>query len=37
MRRAALGETLAHLVVLRRRGRVVNTGTGVDRWRGRVR
>ena len=33
MRQAAVGETLAHLVVLRRRGRVVNHGTTVDRWR----
>jgi glyoxylase-like metal-dependent hydrolase (beta-lactamase superfamily II) len=33
MRRAAVAETLAHLVVLARHGRVVNTGDAVDRWR----
>ncbi|MET7400597.1 MBL fold metallo-hydrolase [Dactylosporangium sp. NPDC005572] len=32
MRRGAVSETLAHLVVLQRRGRVVNTGDVVDRW-----
>jgi glyoxylase-like metal-dependent hydrolase (beta-lactamase superfamily II) len=33
MRRAAIGETLAHLVLLHRRARVVNVGRQVDRWR----
>jgi glyoxylase-like metal-dependent hydrolase (beta-lactamase superfamily II) len=33
MRRAAIGEALAHLVLLRRHGRVQNLGTDVDRWR----
>ena len=33
MRRAAVGETLAHLAVLQRRGRVVRLDGVVDRWR----
>lgn len=31
-RRGAVSETLAHLTVLEKRGRVVNAGTDVDRW-----
>jgi glyoxylase-like metal-dependent hydrolase (beta-lactamase superfamily II) len=34
MRRAAIGETLAHLAVLMRRGRVVRLEGDVDHWRG---
>jgi glyoxylase-like metal-dependent hydrolase (beta-lactamase superfamily II) len=34
MRRAAVGETQAHLVVLERRGRIVRTGDHPLRWRG---
>jgi glyoxylase-like metal-dependent hydrolase (beta-lactamase superfamily II) len=33
MRRAAIGETLAHLAVLARRGRVVRLDGDVDHWR----
>jgi hypothetical protein len=33
MRRAAVGETLAHLVTLHRRGQVTNVGRQVDSWR----
>jgi len=33
MRRAAVGETLAHLVLLYRRGQVTNAGRDVDSWR----
>lgn len=34
LRRAAVGETLAHLAVLMRRGRVVRLDGEVDHWRG---
>ena len=34
MRRAAVGETLAHLAVLLRRGRVLRLDGDVDHWRG---
>ena len=33
MRRAAIGETFAHLVVLERRGRLVRRGRHPSRWR----
>lgn len=33
MQRSAVAETFAHLTTLKRRGRVVNLGTGIDRWR----
>jgi glyoxylase-like metal-dependent hydrolase (beta-lactamase superfamily II) len=33
MRRAALGETQAHLIVLERRGRVTSSGDAPTRWR----
>ena len=34
LRRAAIGETLAHLAVLVRRGRLVRLDGDVDHWRG---
>lgn len=33
MQRSAVAETFAHLTTLKRRGRVVNLGADVDRWR----
>lgn len=32
MQRSAVAETFAHLTTLKRRGRIVNLGDGIDRW-----